>query len=267
MVTHSPQGPTAPLNGPEHHLRAPLPELSEVDKLTAIRGLVTSGFEGHEQPDVFFSFSGGVGPSPRPEAYRSLPYSSVSEHGIATGGRTRVIATAEIAKAFPELPIITNSYNRFDPKEPTMASIIKQELIQRGVDEGRIEEETNSFSTVTQLTEMIKLSVKEGWKRVAVMTNEYHQPRVQAMLDRLDTIIDDAEFQKTLAAFREQGTEVVLVNAEPVMRITDPHFAAYLERVEQTPQYQHTLATEAQGLKDLEAGRYRVTLTPENPRS
>ncbi len=244
---------------------SPNEALSEPDKLAAIREIVARDFDGLE-PDVFFSYSGGTGPIGRGGEYRSLSYSSLSEHGIATGGRTRVIATAEIAKALPNVPIITTSFNRFNPEEPTMASVLKGELIKRGVSRERIEEEAKSFSTVTQLTEMVKLAVERGWKRVAVMTNEYHHPRMQGMYERLDSIIDDADFQKTLAKFKEQGTKVAFVDAEPVMRLIDPHFVTYLSKVARTPQFQKTLETEAKGMADLKAGKYQVVLKPEAPR-
>lgn len=147
-----------------------------------------------------------------------------------------------------------------------MASVIKKELVKRGVKEERIIEETNSFSKITQITEMIKLSVANGWERIAMMTNEYHLTRIQTIFEQIGTIVEDSEFQEILAMFNRQGSRVAFICTEPIMRIANPLYAVYLSRVEETPQFQHTLATEAKGLEDLKAGRYKVVLQPEKPR-
>ena len=245
------------------------------DVSLAIHDLVL-GLSMGQEPDVLYSFSGSIGLAGENKnvAYRSLSYSSVSEHGVATGSRTRVIATQGIAEAFPDLPIVTNSYNRFDPKEPTMASVIREELERRGVAASRISEETRSFSTITQLIEMVNDIVNNynsddgqvKWQNVAVMTNEYHQPRMKAMFNNLETIIEDQKFQDTLSQFRKMGINITFICAESVMRLQSPKFVSYLNKVEQSPQFKETLAGEAKGLADLMAGKYKVVLKPEKPR-
>lgn len=227
------------------------PELTAEATIARIRELITANFDG-QLPDVFIMNTGGIAENPRgPMGYKSTTYSQVSEHGIATGGRTRIIAGTEIAKALPSLKIVTNSVNRFDPEVPSMARVNKEELVRRGIDPDRITLEEDSFSTVTQLTEMVRLAVANNWTRIASLTNGYHHPRIQAMYERLNTIVDDAQFQKTLAKFKKQGTKVAFIDAESVMRLIDPHFITYLSEVSKTPQFRRTLETEAKGLADL----------------
>lgn len=241
-------------------------ELSQEEKFAKIRDLVTAKFSG-QMPDVFFMHTGGIDKNERgPMGYRSTVYSQLSEHGIATGGRTRIIAGAEIAKAVPELKIVTNSFNRFDPEMPSMATVNKEELVRRGIDPDRISLEENSFSTVTQLVEMVNEAVKNKWLKVVAMTNTYHLPRMSAMYEHLEEIINDAQFQETLKKFRQQGVQVEFVCAEDVLRIMGGHFIPYLEAVENMPEFARTKETEAQGLADLKAGKYRVVLKPEKPR-
>ncbi len=241
-------------------------ELSAEAKTAKIKDLVTAGFGG-QVPDVFFANTGGIAESNRgPMGYRSSNYSQLSEHGMVTGGRTRIIAGAEIAKALPEIPIVTNSFNRFDPEVPSMASVNKEEFVRRGIDSERIILEEGSFSTITQLTEMVKLAVDNGWLKIVAMTNRYHLPRMTEMYARLDQIVDDAEFQETLAKFKNQGSRVEFVCAEDIMRLMGGHFVTYLEAVEKMPEYAITLEAEAQGLEDLKAGKYRVVLKPERSR-
>lgn len=235
------------------------------DKLSQIRDLVTEGFGG-ETPDVVFAHSGGMYFSEARDRHRATSYSQLTEHGQATGGRLRVIAAAEIAEALPEVGIVTNSFNRFDPEEPTMASVVKSELVHRGVDPERIEMEESSFSTITQMVEMVRMSVKNKWERVLALTNEFHLPRMTAMFDMLETIIDDADFQQTLAEFRARGTQVQFMPAERVLLTADVRFAKYIDRVADSEQYAKTVAAEAQGLQDLLNGKYRIVLQPEKPR-
>lgn len=235
------------------------------EKLASIRTVLREEFNG-ENPDALFVFSGGIRQVPGTDRYRTFGYSALSEHGIATGSRTRVIAAAKIAEAMPELLLVTNSFNRFDPHEPTMARVIRDELVRRDVNPGRIELEESSFSTITQLMEMIKMATANSWGKVSILINEYHLPRTREMYERLDSIVDDDEFQADFQEFRSRGGQVVFVSAETIMRLASKHYKKYLEAVEKTPAFAATLASEQQGLKDLRAGRYRVLLKPEQPR-
>ena len=240
-------------------------ELSPEGRLARIRSAVTEVFGG-EVPDVVFAHSGGMYFNERRGTHQTTSYSQLTEHGLATGGRLRVIATAAIADAIPEVGIVTNSFNRFDPEEPTMASIVEGELTHRGVNPERIQREESSFSTITQLVEMVRLAVENKWERIAAMTNEFHFPRMIEMFERLDSIIDDDAFQQTLREFKQQGTQVGFITAESILRLVDSKYGNYIDQVARSPQYAHTVAAEAKGLEDLRAGRYRVVLTPEKPR-
>lgn len=257
-----------------------------------ISSMFTHQFDG-EAPDVLLPFSGSItdrrpgsrterSPNhllrPHTKGYRSLAYSDLSEHGMVTGGRTRVIAGAEVAKIFPEIPVVTDSFNRFDSNEPTMASVITHELGKRGVNPDRIIQQTKSFSTITQLVETVRLAQELDLKRLAIITNDYHLPRVGAMWERLNTIeIKDPdgsvdtdrtdEFRERVDAFSKAERRVAFVGAESIMRVMHPRYGEYIERVQASDEYQKTVADEARGVRDLQVGTYRLVFTPENPRS
>lgn len=246
---------------------------TQSDMNTRIREEVIGGPDA-PVPDAVFSFSGGITYDKAHNRHRTLAYSDLSEHGLVTGSRSRVIATAYIAKAVPGIPIVTNSFNRFDPDEPTMASVIAGELTKpvRGVDPSRIVREEKSFSTVTQLIEMINLTNEHNWQRVAVVGNWWHFPRMTRMYENIDTIVryeDPAQqeaFTKAVAEFRERGVEVRFIPCENILRTADSKYGAYLDAAEATEPFQKTLAAEERGVADLEAGKYRVVLKPEKPR-
>jgi hypothetical protein len=236
----------------------------DTEKLAQIRGLITADFNG-ENPEALFPLSGSI-TQRESGKWTTLNGSDVSEHGLVTVGRARVVAAAKVADIFPEVPIIANSYNRFDPHEPTMASVVKDELVQRKVDPDRIILEEDSFSTITQFTEMIKMAVQKDWHKITVLTNEYNLPRATMQFDNLDSIVDDAKFQEVLQTFKERGGTVSIIDADTIMRIVSDHFASYLDQVSQTEPYKETIRREKQGLEDLKKGEYRVVLDPEKPR-
>lgn len=172
----------------------------------------------------------------------------------------------KIAQLFPEATVVANSFNRFNPEEPTMASVAKKELLQRNIPEDQIMLEEQSFSTITQYTEMIKLAVEHDWKNLTVVINEYYVPRATALYDHLDTIVEDDTFQDTLAEFKDNDGKVSFIVSDEVMGHMDPRYTKYLDEVKKTDAYATTVASEARGLNDLLAGKYRVVLTPEKPR-
>lgn len=236
----------------------------DTEKYNQIREFVVADFNG-ESPDALFPLSGSI-TQRESGKWTTLNGSDVSEHGLVTVGRARVVAVTEVAHVFPEVPIVTNSFNRFDPTQPTMASVVKDELVQRKIDSNRIILEEDSFSTITQFTEMIKMAVQEKWNKVTVLTNEYNLPRSTLMYENLSSIVDDAEFQEVFRQFKEKGGIVSIIDADTIMRIMSDHFATYLDQVSQTEPYQETVRREKQGLEDLKKGEYKVTLSPEKPR-
>lgn len=239
-------------------------ENSREEKSTAVLEQLTNQTEG-EIPDVIFCFSGGIKPYAPTGEYRTLGYSDVSELGLLTASRTRVLASAEIAKAAPDIAIVTNSFNRNDLTEPTMAKVNRDELVRLGVDEERIELEEDSFSTISQLTEMIKKAVNNKWRHVAVVSNAYHLPRITEMTNRLPEIVDDPEFQAKFDEFKLNDGRVYFVSAESILRVISDHYTHFLEEAEQSPAYLATVAAEAKGLDDLRSGKYLVARVKDTP--
>lgn len=240
--------------------------LSPAERQAKITEMLTAPFNG-ANPDAIFSFSGGIKYDSNSGKYRTLAYSELSEHGLVTGSKTRVIATAEIAKVLPEVTIVTNSFNRFDSEEPTMASVIHQELVNRGVSPERLDSEELSFSTLTQIKEMVIKAVDQNWTKLIAVTNTYHLPRIREMNRQLDVIIDDEVFQAALKIFKERGGKVEYIGSEDIIRLVSSHYKKYLDEAEKTQGFTTTVAAEAQGLSDLQAGKYRTKFTPESPRN
>lgn len=114
---------------------------------------------------------------------------------------------------------------------------------------------------------MVKLAVENNWKNIAVIINEYYEPRATALYSHLDNIVEDDAFQDTLAKFKEGNGRVSFIVCDEVMGHMNPHYTEYLNKVKQTEAYEKTVQSEARGLQDLLAGKYRVVLSPEKPRN
>lgn len=242
------------------------PELSPHDH---IRNMVTEPFGG-ESPDAIIALSGGIRPSAASVSetgFKTLSYADKNETGVVVPSKTRVIATAAIAEAIPDVPIVTNSVDRSQPTWPSMASVVADELAYRGVDRARIIEEGASFNTATQLIEMINLAVANDWQKLAVVGNDWYFPRLGEFYKSLRSVVtyedpaQNAAFHATLDRFEEMGGQVSLVSSEAVMKLAQPRFGALLAETETA--MEQTLASEKRGLDHLRAGKYAVSLRIE----
>jgi hypothetical protein len=230
------------------------------------KGALESELQGIE-PDVLFIHSAGIRRSAATGAWRSVEWGHPGDLGLHTGARTRVLAGAEFARIFPNVPIVANSYNRNSADEPTMASVVAQELVDRGVDEDNIILEEESFSTITQYIELLKLAKEYDWKNVAIMGNEYYKERLEAIFTHLPEIVDDQSIQELWLDFHESGRTLVVMDCEPVLRAMDPHYVNYLDNVYSQPYYREMQQKEAQGLEDINNGRYIYKPAPNVERS
>jgi uncharacterized SAM-binding protein YcdF (DUF218 family) len=230
-----------------------------------IRELITAPFDG-ELPDAIIALSGGIRPSissVSETGFKTLSYADKNETGVVVPSKTRVIATAAIANAIPDVPIVTNSVDRTQPEWPSMASVVADELVHRGVDRDRIILEEESFNTATQLIEMINLAVDNGWQRLSIVANDWYFPRLGEFYNQLRNVVsyedpaENAAFHAALDRFEEMGGQVSLVGSEEVMILAEPRFRTFFAMAEHA--LEETLASERRGLEALRAGRYAVS--------
>ena len=221
-------------------------------------------FTNHQLPQALVVLSGGIQPdrTSRAEAYndgyRSPSYQGADRTGLASGGKVRVVAAAEVGKRFSDITLVTTS--KVEPDRPSHASVMATELRQRGIPEQQIVLEEISHDTVTEMAELMKLVDANQWTRVAIVTNAYHIPRAQAMLDRIDSILRDTgdeAFQVAIERLRSVKGEFHFVAAEELLEAISPHYEALFSKVRTMPAYAERLAAEARGRAALENGTYQ----------
>lgn len=110
------------------------------------------------KPDAIFILSGGIVQTDKGRS-KSTAYPEHDYLGFTGGGKARVVAAAELAQFFPDSKIIANSYvTTPDDKVEPHARVYKEELLRLGVQEDRILIQENSFNTITEIIEMVKLA-------------------------------------------------------------------------------------------------------------
>jgi len=196
------------------------------------------------------------------EQFKSTSYGDVDAHGYLAGGHSRVVAAAELAEFFPGLKIITSSY--YNEKDPNHAEIYAAELKRLGVPDDQIEMERKSRSTMASLVEMVKMVKAQNWKKMAILTNDYHIPRTREMLKQLKVLaerfnLSDKDFLEAWNYFKEgENIEVRFISSEQVLPLRDRRYKKLIDEVKKLPSYRNRVEAERKGLQQLKDGTYGV---------
>ncbi len=228
-----------------------------------------------ETPDAFFVLGGGnraiEGKSGK--RYTTSPYRGKFYPEKTGGAKARPVAAAELAGFYPHAKIVTMSHRPsvlFQSAEqenqptnsPSFASVLEGDLKRLGV-KNEIVQASQSTSTLTEVMQVISLSVANGFRSAAVVTNDYQIERAQKILDIL---IDDdkrillknqlqflfkageesEKFNKKWTAFEasvkeylSEGYNLVFVPAEDVLARRSPHYQTLVTRLKEEEGYKN----------------------------
>jgi len=199
--------------------------------------------------------------------YSSGSYAELDVAGLLNGGKARAIAAAEIARFYPCVAIIANGHTY--ENAPSDARIMKEELGRFGASTDHVILQEKSYSTFTEFVELVKYVAEHKWRRIVIVTNEFHIPRAQELLRHIDSLRDpygvsmDPDFRAALPAFRDRAPEIVFVSAEAVLLLRNPSYQRIVDRAKASPEWQKRAAKEAQGLKQLQQGTYWHGVEPK----
>lgn len=210
-------------------------------------------------PDAIFILAGGMKVRARaggPPRLTSTGYSETEKaEQLICGGKARVIAAAEVARTVREVTLVPTSTDPDDPE--SNARLVARELQHYGVSPERLVLEERSRSTLTEMIELVRLTNARGWRKVVVLTNDFHIPRAREMFDRLETLCNPSD-ETLLAALAHVRANVAVrfVAAEEIMPYRSDHYRTVIEAVHRSLGYQKRLQAEQRGIEDLRAGRY-----------
>lgn len=144
-------------------------------------------------------------------------YSPTFEEGItlydAPGSRERVVAAYFLWKENTDAVIAVlggKGQMKNIPDAPTLAETISKELTELGVPKEKVIEECESGTTYQQLLALQKITENYLPEKIIIVSNKYHLPRVEAMVDFAPELLELKRFNKQF-----QPAEDVLIKYEP----------------------------------------------------
>ncbi len=166
------------------------------------------------------------------------------------GDRLRVVAANYIFKDNSEQALIAfggkGQYKNI-PGAPTVAEIIKSELIELGVTAEKIIKEEHSGNTWQQLQELKKIIAGQKLESMIVISNRYHLPRIKTMIKK------DLELNKMLDA-----AKIKLQSAEEIIIKHEPDQKKEIESVYKSKAMRERIALEQKGIGDIKNGKYKL---------
>jgi hypothetical protein len=201
---------------------------------------------------ILFLLSGGVNKNQNGKWETNLGDECGDNFG-PTNDRLRVIAAAKLWKKDPSIIIVSSGGQGqlagILPSGVTLASIIKYELVSYGVSPEKIviEDKTgNTYEQLLKMAEMIKKGDVDG--RVAVLTNEWHIPRINAMIRYSDV-------GKLLSE-----NSIELISAEDVLlKLAPSDWKDFIERMRKSEKMKIRYESESRGIKQIKDGTYKFT--------
>lgn len=172
------------------------------------------------------------------------------EDGLILNDHLRILAGAQLWQENEDLEIIVSGglgkLRGVLPNNLTISKVMKNELVELGVPAEKIIEDETTSSTYGQLqslSEMIK-SVKLSGK-VSIISNTYHLPRIQAMIEYTELI-------KILTPI-----SVSLLGAEDVLlRLKPKEWRDFIEKVSKTDGMKKRIISESRGVMAIKNGTY-----------
>jgi|GEM_PF-878703 len=129
---------------------------------------------------------------------------------------------------------------------PTLAKIIKNELLDLGVSGEKIVLEEKSENTWQSLSALKKILIKDGIHRINIISNRYHLPRIRAFIS------SDNEYEKMF-----QTGRVKLLAAEEILIKDNPRkWRELIRNAYKTDEMKKRIKLEKKGISDLRKGIY-----------
>lgn len=175
-------------------------------------------------------------------------HSSLFENG-SIGDRLRVEAAAVLYRADPQRVIVTGGEGKLAhlPQATACASVMRRELIELGVPDGDILEETKAANTYEQLQFIKYAFVQFPISTLRILSNHYHLPRIDAFLT------SDIELRDWCAGgqIQMQAAEDVLIQhdfSRWSLLITEAYASTAMHQREEQ---------EFEGVRAIRAGTYK----------
>ena len=180
--------------------------------------------------------------------WRTTNFDDQGDNYGALGDRLRVLAgNLQYQKNKEAVIIAAGGLGQLEgiKDAPTVASVIKSELIELGVPKEKIIIEAKSGTTYEQLQLNIKNIQAVGAEKIFIISNRYHLPRIKALI----------KYKPRLQEFYGQNSE--LVEAEKVLILHNPQkWENKLASIYESQGLKDRISLEQKGIDDIKSGKY-----------
>lgn len=170
--------------------------------------------------------------------------------GPVFASHLRVLAGGYLFKKNPASLVIASGgkgYLKNTAGAPTVAQIIKRELIAMGIPTKSILEENSSNNTYQSLQKIKKVALTQKINKIAIVTNQYHLGRVRAFIGQ------NAEMKKLL-----KDNKIKLVAAESIVQRRKPELKNKIKTLYQSDKMKAVAALERAGIRQIKRGTYNL---------
>jgi hypothetical protein len=132
---------------------------------------------------------------------------------------------------------------------PTIAEVVKGELLELGVPEKKIILEEKSGNTYQNLLAIKNIIIKEDFNRMNVVSNKYHLPRIKAFIENDHSLVDLKEMLR-IGRLRLYSAEEVLLKHNP------KRWKKIISNAYKSKSLKIRIQKEIVGIKDIREGNY-----------
>ena len=199
---------------------------------------------------VVFILGGGI--LEESGVWRTTNFTESGDTFGALGDRLRVEAAATLYSEHPDTTLLVPSGSKGQlkdhPTAPTVASVITNELYELRVPPEAILLDIVSGNSYQQLCTLKRLAMEHDWHQISVLTNLWHIPRVQTMVEITDSLKN---------FFQEK--KVMFVAAETLLIQSDSaRWQSYIDSAYKSEGMRMREQKETQGIQDLLSGTYKL---------
>ncbi len=211
-----------------------------------------------KNPNLIVVLGGGL--KKDENGWRTTRYDERGDNFGVQGDRLRVDSTylfyEDLSKKNKNILLVSSGGRgqlKNIPDSPTVASVIKKELVALGIPEEKILLEENSDNTYQQLQQLIPIIQKHSVENCLIISNGWHLPRIKAMIE----YGKELDYLKVLLS---KG-DIRLLSAEDLLISYQPdQWRKTIEKAQESDSMKKRIALEQDGVKQIKAGEYKFIL-------
>ncbi len=204
---------------------------------------------GKREDDIAIVVLGGGLIKDKSGKWRTTNFNEGDNFGVS-GDRLRVLAASYLYKDNPRIIIVSGGRGQLSniPNAPTIAEVLKKELIDLGVPASEIIEEDNSDNTWQQLQKLKKIIDKMQLRDVTVISNKWHLPRIKELIKK---------DRKLTSLFSDKA--IKLISAERIVIRDNPKkWKGAIKLAYNSEAMKDRIKREKKGIGEIKKGTYKL---------